>query len=224
MGEEELKMAEKAEETEVTEETKEVDQTDSMDDLWEDRSAWNDDIESALPELDRWDDVVKELLPREETAGKEEKDRAEEKGHREEKTRRENTARSEPVVELKSVTSKQKASDTGAQPVTQEKSSATPISDKDLLLLIQKYREAQRICDMTNMPLSTLQKRVAVLSYRMKKYIDVEGLYRDTGPVQMKGEGLLIPKGHFVETGYSAGDQFNVVFKNNYILLVKIKK
>jgi hypothetical protein len=188
------------------EEPKESGEDDALEEVWDDRSSWNEEIDSALPELDRWDDMVRDLLPETDSRGKEE------------------AVRQEPVVDLKAVKPKPKPPVTEAKSPEPEKVPGAMVSDKQLLMLIQKYKEADKICEMTQMTLQTLQRKVAHLSYRLKRYIDVEGLYRDTGPVKMIQDGILITKGHLVDTGFKVGDLFHVGFKDNFIILARQRK
>jgi len=185
------------------EELKENGEDDALEEVWDERSLWNEEVESALPELDRWDDMVKDLLP--ETDAR----------------RKEDPVRQEPVVDLKAVKSKPKTPVQQTRVPEPEKGRAAQVSDKQLLMLIQKYQEADKICEITQMTLQTLQQKVAHLSYRLKRYIEVEGLYRDTGPIKMNPEGILVPKGHLVDTGFKVGDLFNLGFKDNFIILAR---
>jgi hypothetical protein len=185
------------------EELKENGEDDALEEVWDERSLWNEEVDSALPDLDRWDDMVKDLLPETDTRGKEE------------------PVRQEPAVDLKAVKPKPKPPVQQTRAPEPERGRAAPVSDKQLLMLIQKYQEADKICQITQMTLQTLQQRIAHLSYRLKRYIDVEGLYRDTGPVKMNPEGIVIPKGHLVDTGFKVGDLFNLGFKDNFIILAR---
>lgn len=190
------------------EDLKEKEEDDVLDEVWEDPALWNEgeEVGDNLTELDRWDDVVKGLLQDTGSRPKEE------------------PAHPQPVVDLKTVKPKAKPPIAPIQTVDPEKSRAAAVSDKQLLMLIQKYKAADKICEITRMTLQTLQRRVAHLSYRIKRYIDVEGLYRDTGPVKMTQEGILIPKGHLVDTGFKAGDQFSVAFRDHLVILARQRK
>jgi hypothetical protein len=74
------------------------------------------------------------------------------------------------------------------------------------------------------MTLQTLRNRVGLLSYKLKTYIDVEGLYRDTYPVKLKSNGIRIPTGHLVETVFKLDDQFKIDFKDKYIILTRLSR
>jgi len=188
------------------EELKKNGEEDALEEVWDDRSLLNEEVDSTLPELDRWDDMIRDLLP--------------ETGSR----RKEEPVRQEPVVDLKAVRPKPKPPVAEIRTPEPEKRRGSTISDKQLLMLIQKYKEADRICEIGQMPIEELQRKVAHLSYRIKRYIDVEGLYRDTGPVKMTQEGILIPKGHLIDTGFKVGDQFNVAFKDHLVILACQRK
>ena len=179
---------------------------DVLEDVWDDQSLWNEDVDSTLPELDHWNDMLKELLPEEEPAPKAP------------------PARPEPVVELRAVEPKVKTPVTPKKPPELRKKRGPGISDKQLLLLIQKYKEADKICEMAHISLQTLQRKVGYLSHRLKRYIDVKGLYRETGPVTLTRDGIKISKGHLVETDFNTGDRFKIGFKDNYIILARLPK
>jgi hypothetical protein len=186
---------------------------DALEEVWDDRSLWNDDgeIGNTLPELDRWDDMVRDLLP-------------ETHSHRKEEPVRQEPVRQEPVADLKAVKPKPKPAVAEVKSPDPAKAQGATVSDKQLLMLIQKYREAEKVCEVAQMTLQTLQRKVANLSYRLKRYIDVEGLYRDTGPVKMTPEGILIPKGHLIDTGVNVGDLFTVGFKDKLVILARQRK
>lgn len=95
-------------------------------------------------------------------------------------------------------------------------------SDKQILFFIQKFKDAQRICEEAGLSLEVLQKKVAYLSYKLKRYIPVEALYRETDPVTCNTEGIHITRGHLVETGFKTGDRFRVNFKDKHIILTKL--
>jgi hypothetical protein len=177
---------------------------DLLEEVWDDRSSWNEeDIGSTLPELEQWDDMVRDLLPGRNSGPKEE------------------PVQGEPVAELKAVQTKTQPPVAPVRSPETERGPAASFSDKQLLVLIHKHKEAVKICQLTRMTLQELQQRVARISYRIKRYIDVEGLYRDTGPVKMTQDGIHIPKGHLVDTAFSVGDLFKVGFKDDLIILAR---
>jgi len=155
---------------------------------------WSEEeIDNTFPDLNRWDDMLKDLLPKTHSRRKEE------------------PVRHEPVVDLKSVRPKPKPPGAEVRSPEREKARIAPVSDKHLLMLIQKYKDADKICEITQMMLQTIQRKVAHLSYLLKRYIDVEGFYGDTRPVKMTQEEILIPKGHLVDTGFKVGDYITSV-------------
>ena len=190
---------------------------DNLQDLWDEKSDFlNNAVDDALPELDRWNSELKELLSGEERAT-------------------ENQAVTpEPAVELKAVEPKHEPPVTkekiAALPVAEEKIAEPPrrrehtVKDKDLILLIRKYKQASIVCDVTGMTLQTLRNRVGHLSYKLKTYIDVEGLYRDTYPVKFKNNGIRVTPGHLVETDFKIDDRFKVDFKDKYIILTRLPR
>ena len=97
-------------------------------------------------------------------------------------------------------------------------------SDKQLLFFIQKHKNAEKICQEAGISLRTLQHKVGYLTYKLKRYIEVENLYRETSPVKFTDEGIGISRSHLVETGFTVGDRFRVDFKDKYIVLTKLQK
>ena len=200
---------------------------DNLTALWDEKSDFlNDVVDDALPELDRWNNELKELLSDEERPPENP------------------TVNPEPVVELKAVEPKHEPPITDEKitelPVAEEKITEFPVAeekiaepprktdytvkDKDLVLLIKKYKQASRVCDVTGMTLQTLRNRVGHLSYKLKTYIDVEGLYRDTYPVKLTSDGIRITTGHLVETDFKLDDRFKIDFKDKYIFLTRLPK
>lgn len=174
---------------------------------WETWDNWNEDLEKALPNWDRWNNDLKQLLPDEEKPVKAARPEA-----------------AEPIAAIKAVQSK-------PEPVArEEKVSELPrkqeplTSDKQLLFFIQKYKRAEIICKEAGISLRTLQYKVGYLAYKLKRFIEVEGLYRETSPVKFTDEGINISKGHLVETGFAVGDKFRVDFKDKYIVLSRLQK
>ena len=186
---------------------KENNAIDNLKDLWDEKSDFlNNGVDDALPELDHWNDELKELLSDQERPPEHQ------------------TVSPEPVVALKAVEPKLK------DPVTEEKIIEPPrrrdhaVTHKQLFLLIKKYKHANIICDVTGMTIQTLRNRVGHLCYKLKRYIDVEGLYRDTDPVEFESNGIKVSTGHLVETDFKLGDRFRVGFKDKYIILARLPK
>jgi hypothetical protein len=187
---------------------------------WETWDNWNEDLEKALPNWDRWNNDLKQLLPDDEKPEKAAKHEA-----------------PEPMAAVKDP-------DPGPAPVSpvkevepmrtvvsrEEKVSELPrkqeilTSDKQLLFFIQKYKRAEIICREAGISLRTLQSKVGYLTYKLKRYIEVEGLYRETSPVKFTDEGINISRSHLVETGFTTGDRFRLDFKDKYIVLTKLQK
>jgi hypothetical protein len=71
-----------------------------------------------------------------------------------------------------------------------------------------------RVSQVAGISLKMLQQKVAYLSYKLKRYIDVAGLYRDTSPVKLEEDGILISRAHLVETPYKDGERFKIDFKD----------
>ncbi len=172
-------------------------------------SEWDrlsNELDDALPNLDRWDVEIRKLLP--------------------EDSRSENAG---PVADLlvasQPVPVKEEPKKV-PQPIREITDapvikSAIP-SEKQLLFFILKYKDARKICAETGISLKTLQEKVAYLSYKLKRYIHVAGLYRDTSPVKLKADGILVTREHLLETPFREGDRFKVDFKDKYIILSRL--
>jgi len=187
---------------------------------WETWDNWNEDLEKALPNWDRWNNDLKQLLPNEDKPVKETEPEASES------TAPSNDAEpmSEPVEPVRAV-------EPGPKAVAREgKVSELPrkqeilSSDKQLLFFIQKYKRAEKICKEAGISLRTLQYKVGHLTHKLKRYIEVEGLYRETSPVKITDDGINISRSHLVETGFTVGDRFRLDFKDKYIVLSKLQK
>ena len=178
---------------------------------WETWDNWNEDLEKALPNWDRWNNDFKQLPPNEDKPVKETEPEASE-------------PMSEPVEPVRAV-------EPGPKTVAREgKVSELPrkqeilSSDKQLLFFIQKYKRAERICKEAGISLRTLQYKVGHLAHKLKRYIEVEGLYRETSPVKITDEGINISRSHLIETGFTVGDRFRLDFKDKYIVLSRLQK
>ena len=171
------------------------------DDDWDPLSG---DLDEVLPNLDRWDDAVRELLPGE--------------------NRSENIDTvADFLDDSQPVRVKPKKAPQPLREVQNTPVNTTVItSDKQLLFFILKYKNARKICAEAGISLKALQQKVAYLSYKLKRYIDVAGLYRDTSPVKLDEDGILISRGHLVETPYKDGERFKIDFKDKYIILTRL--
>ena len=187
---------------------------------WETWDSWNEDLEKALPNWDRWNNDLKQLLPDDEKPV--------------------NAAQPDTPGPIAAV----KDPEPGPDPITpvkevepmrtvatrEEKVSELPrkqeilTSDKQLLFFIQKFKRADVICREAGISLRTLQYKVGYLTYKLGRYIEVEGLYRETSPVKFTDEGINISRSHLIETGFAPGDQFRLDFKDKYIVLTKLQK
>ena len=188
-------------------ELREVIATDGLSDVWDDNSAfWNNEIDQAVPQFDRWNDELRELLSDEE------------------KPSEHQPVNPEPVVELRPVEPKSKDRISEEKIIEPLRKRGRAVTDKQLFLIIKKYKQASIICDITGMTLQTLRNRVGHLSYKLKRYVDVEGLYRETSPVELKSDGIKISTGHLVESDFKSGDRFRVDFEDKYIILARLPK
>jgi len=187
---------------------------------WETWDNWNEDLEKALPNWDRWNNDLKQLLPDDEKPVKETQPEAP-VPMAAVKDPEPEPAPVSPVKEVEPmrtvVSREEKVSE-----LPRKQEILTP--DKQLLFFIQKYKRAEIICREAGISLRTLQSKVGYLTYKLKRYIEVEGLYRETSPVKFADEGINISKSHLVETGFATGDRFRLDFKDKYIVLTKLQK
>ena len=196
---------------------------------WETWDSWNEDLEKALPNWDRWNNDLKQLLPDEEkpvnaaqpdTPGPIAAVKDPEPG----------PAPITPEKEVKPITPVKEVEPMRTVATREEKVSELPkkqeilTSDKQLLFFIQKFKRADVICREAGISLRTLQYKVGYLAYKLKRFIEVEGLYRETSPVKFTDEGINISRSHLIETGFAPGDQFRLDFKDKYIVLTKLQK
>jgi len=187
---------------------------------WETWDNWNEDLEKALPNWDRWNNDLKQLLPDDEKPVKETQPEA--PGPI--------AAVKDPEPEPAPVSPVKEVEPMRTVVSREEKVSELPrkqeilTSDKQLLFFIQKYKQAEIICRETGISLRTLQFKVGYLTYKLKRFIEVEGLYRETSPVKFTDEGINISRSHLIETGFTAGDRFRLDFKDKYIVLTKLQK
>jgi hypothetical protein len=186
---------------------------------WESWDSWNEDLEKALPNWNRWNNDFKQLLPDDENPVKAAQPEA--PGPI--------AAGKEPEPEPAPIAPVKEVEPMHTVVSREEKISELPrkqenlTSDKQLLFFIQKYKRAEIICREAGISLHTLQFKVGYLTYKLKRYIEVEGLYRETSPVKFTDEGINISRSHLIETGFAAGDKFRLDFKDKYIVLTKLQ-
>ena len=187
---------------------------------WETWDNWNEDLEKAIPNWDRWNNDLKQLIPDDEKSEKAVQPEAPELIVAVKDIEPE-PAPVSPVKEVEPmrtvVTREEKVSEL---PKKQE----ILTSDKQLLFFIQKYKRAEIICKEAGISLRTLQNKVGYLTYKLKRYIEVDGLYRETSPVKFTDKGITISRSHLIETGFTVGDRFRLDFKDKYIVLTKLQK
>jgi hypothetical protein len=187
---------------------------------WETWDNWNEDLEKALPNWDRWNNDLKQLLPDEEKPVKQEQFEEMESATPEKKPE----PTPSPVEPVKEIETKPAAAANEGKISELPRRQESLNSDKQLLFFIQKFKKADKICKEAGISLRTLQDKVGYLSYKLKRYIEVEDLYRETSPVKLTVEGIHISRSHLIETGFEVGDRFKVDFKDKYIVLSKLQK
>ena len=187
---------------------------------WETWDAWNEDLEKTLPNWDRWNNDLKQLLPEEERPAKS----AQSEAGQSTAPAKSPEPTPRPVESVKEVESRSEAAPKDRKVSELPRKQENLTSDKQLLFFIQKYKQADKICKEAGISLRTLQEKVGYLTYKLKRYIEVEDLYRETAPVKFTDEGIHISKSHLVETGFAVGDRFRLDFKDKYIVLSKLQK
>ena len=185
---------------------------------WENWDNWNEDLEKALPNWERWNNDLKQLIPDEDKPLK----KAEPEVSEPAAPKNDAVPVSKPVEPLKAPEPKAIAREGKVTELPRRQEILS--SDKQLLFFIQKYKRAEIICREAGISLRNLQYKVGYLTYKLKRYIEVEGLYRDTSPVKLTDEGINISRSHLVETGFTGGDRFRLDFKDKYIVLTRLQK
>ncbi len=187
---------------------------------WETWDSWNEDLEKALPNWDRWNNDLKQLLPDDERPVKAEQPDTPSPIAAVKAPEPEPVTPVKEVEPMRSVVTKEENEKVSELPRKQE----ILTSDKQLLFFIQKFKRADVICREAGISLRTLQYKVGYLTYKLGRYIEVEGLYRETSPVKFTEEGIKISRSHLIETGFATGDKFRLDFKDKYIVLTKLQK
>jgi len=204
------------------EEEKRKERTSSapLENDWETWDNWNEDLEKALPNWDRWNSDLKQLLPDEEKPVKSAQPETVEPPP----PAKDPEPRHPPVETVKEVEPRQTAVPREGKVSELHRKQENLTSEKQLLFFIQKFKEADKICKEAGISLRTLQDKVGYLSYKLKRYIEVENLYRETSPVKFTDEGIHISRSHLIETGFAVGDRFKLDFKDKFIVLSKLQK
>ncbi len=99
---------------------------------------------------------------------------------------------------------------------------AAKISDKELLKVIRQYMDADKICEVTDLKLKTLQARVAKLTYQniLQSSSQINGLYKPKPKiVKLSQNAIIIPKARIEEADFKTGDMFMVSCEGNRIIL-----
>ena len=187
---------------------------------WETWDNWNDDLEKALPNWDRWNNDLKQLLPDDDKPVK----KTEPEPSKPAAPANDADPRPEPVQPVRAAEPEPKAVAREGKVSELPRRQEILSSDKQLLFFIQKYKQAEKICQEAGISLRTLQYKVGYLTYKLRRYVEVEGLYRETSPVKFTDEGIRISRSHLVETGFTVGDRFRLDFKDKYIVLTRLQK
>ena len=102
---------------------------------------------------------------------------------------------------------------------------AAKISDKELLEVIERYMDADKICKETDLKLKTLQARIGRLTYKnlLKNPSQIKGLYKPKPKiVKMSQNAIIIPKARIEDADFKIGDMFKVTCENDRIILSRL--
>lgn len=99
------------------------------------------------------------------------------------------------------------------------------ISDNELLKVIERYMDADKICKETDLKLKTLQMRVGRLTYKklLENPSQIKGLYKPKPKiVKMSQNAIIIPKARIEECDFKIGDLFKVTCEEDRIILSRL--
>ncbi|NNK84314.1 MAG: hypothetical protein HKO91_02025 [Desulfobacterales bacterium] len=102
---------------------------------------------------------------------------------------------------------------------------ASKISDKELIKVIHQYMDADKICEVTDLKLKTLQTRVAKLTYQnaIQNPSQIRGLYKPKPKiVKLSQNAIIIPKARIEDTDFKTGDMFKVSCEGDRIVLSRL--
>ncbi len=102
---------------------------------------------------------------------------------------------------------------------------AVKISDKELLKVIGRYMDADKICQETDLKLKTLQARVGKLTYKnlLESPSQIKGLYKPKPKiVKMSQNAIIIPKARVEDADFKLGDMFKVTCEEDRIILSRL--
>jgi len=102
---------------------------------------------------------------------------------------------------------------------------AAKISDKELLKVIERYMDADKICKKTDLKLKTLQARVGKLTYKnlLESSSQIKGLYKPKPKiVKLSQNAIIIPKARIEECDFQIGDMFKVTCEAERIILSRL--
>ena len=102
---------------------------------------------------------------------------------------------------------------------------AVKISDKELLKVIGRYMDADKICQETDLKLKTLQARVGKLTYKnlLESPSQIKGLYKPKPKiVKMSQNAIIIPKARIEDADFKLGDMFKVTCEEDRIILSRL--
>ena len=102
---------------------------------------------------------------------------------------------------------------------------AAKISDQELLKVIQRHMDADKICKATDLKLKTLQARVGKLTYKnlLESPSQIKGLYKPKPKiVKMSQNAIIIPKARIEDADFKTGDMFKVTCEDDRIILSRL--
>jgi hypothetical protein len=86
------------------------------------------------------------------------------------------------------------------------------VTDLELLEIIEKYDDAERICEEAGIKKSTLKRRWADLMAIKGEYIPIKGLITPPDEVTTKATGVNVSMKVLLPIGYKPGDRFKISY------------
>jgi len=102
---------------------------------------------------------------------------------------------------------------------------AAKISDGELLKVIDRFMDADKICRATDLKLKTLQARIGKLTYKnlLESPSQIKGLYKPKPKiVKLSQNAIIIPKARIEDADFKIGDMFKVTCEEDRIILSRL--
>jgi len=96
------------------------------------------------------------------------------------------------------------------------------LSDLELLEIVEKYDDADRICEVADITKSTLLRRYPGMVMLKKEYIPIKNLVESGDVVKVKATGVTVGNKVLGPLGYKSGDKFKVDVSKKGIITLKV--